>query len=395
MNAAEMSMGVAFAVSADSCGWVDVSESPDMKGAKRFYAGTGCVKDFNDKFACIRIRALKPATRYHYRIGADRIVFENNYKRKNLGSEIDPKIRSFTTLGAETTGSFCVINDTHDRKPIVELTLKKLAEVKPSVIVWNGDARNFYRTPADAIGTFLRPHPKYPEYAAETPLLFLNGNHDFRGRFGLHLENMMMFREQSERHPRYADLGRNFVQRIGSIALIGLDTGEDKQDTNPIQGGLTRMKEYRKLQTQWLAEAIETPAVTTAKFKVAFCHIPLVEPRKNQNPGDVEPDDDDPRYTHPWASWQRTCARMWGPLFSKAGVQLAITAHQHLLRYNPPAPGRPWGHLVGGGPDFVPGKSRSFPTVIEGRVVDNALVITVHDAGNNRIATTLKFPAHA
>ena len=392
MNPAETSVGVAFAVSADASGWVEYSTSPDMRDATRVFSGDGCVMRVDGRFACIRLRGLSPATRYFYRIGADRIEFENDYKRRNLGPETDPKIRSFTTLGADAEGSFCVINDTHDRKPIVDMTLAKLAKLKPSVIIWNGDARNFYRTYHDAVGTFLRPHPSHPEYAAEAPVFFINGNHDFRGRFGLRLEELMMFRDSDERNARFAALGRNFVQRLGDIALIGLDTGEDKQDTNPIQGGITRMKAYRELQTRWLAEAIETPAVKTAKFKVTFCHIPLYDSRANQNPGDVEPDDCDPRYMYPWAAWQRPCAKMWGPLFDKAGVQLVVTAHQHVFRYDPPSGGRTWGHMVGGGPDFIPGKSLSYPTVIEGRVDGGRLRITVHDAGNNRVVRTLTLP---
>ena len=371
LNPAETTMGVAFAVSADACGWADVSESPDMAGAVRFRSGDGCVMRVGGKFSCVRMRGLKPATRYYYRIGADRIEFENNYKRVNLGPEADSKVHSFTTLGAASSGSFCVIQDTHSRLPIVDMVLSKLAELKPAAIVWNGDARNFYRTCDDAVGTFLKPHPKHPEYAADAPVMFLNGNHDFRGRFGLHLEDLVMFREAGERDPKYAALGRNFVQRLGDIALIGLDTGEDKQDTNPVLAGITRMAEYRELQTRWLAEAVETPAVRTAKFKVAFCHIPLFDRRANENPGDVVPADDDPRYRHPWAAWQRTCARMWGPLFEKAGAQLVVTGHQHCFRYDPP--------------------ERGFPTVIEGRVVEGRLAITVHDCGNGGIAKELTF----
>ncbi|MBR4171473.1 MAG: metallophosphoesterase [Kiritimatiellae bacterium] len=385
MNPAEQSMDIAFAVNGEATGWVDVAKSPDMSDSVRIYSGDGPIVKVHDRFVTIRIRGLKPATRYWYRIGADRLEFENHYKPRNLGPVLNKTVYSFTTLGTDTQGSFCVINDTHDRKPIVDMVLTKLAELKPSVIIWNGDARNFYRTVDDAIGTFLKPHPKHPAYAAESPILFLNGNHDFRGRFGIHLEDLMMFRDSAEREIKYAGLGRNFVQRLGDLALIGLDTGEDKQDTNPIMAGLGRMTRYRELQTQWLAEEIEKPTVKTAKFKIAFCHIPLFDTRPNENPGDVLPADDDPRYRHPWASWQRTCANMWGPLFVKAGVQLVVTGHQHVFRYDAPTSGRPWAHIVGGGPDFVPRKSRSFPTVLEGRIKDGQLAITVHDCGNLRI----------
>jgi hypothetical protein len=73
-------------------------------------------------------------------------------------------------------------------------------------------------------------------------------------------------------------------------------------------------------------------------------------------------------------------------------VQLVVTAHQHVFRYDPPSGGRTWGHMVGGGPDFIPGKSLSYPTVIEGRVDGGRLRITVHDAGNNRVVRTLTLP---
>ncbi len=393
MNPAERTMDVVFAVNDEASGWVEISKSPQMAKAMRVHSGAGPVMRVGDKWAVVRLTGLRPATRYWYRVGADRIEFDAGYKPWNLGSETGGKVYSFTTLGAESRGSFCVINDTHDRKPIVDMVLAKIAELKPSAIVWNGDARDFYRTADDAIGTFLKPHANHPAYAAETPVMFLNGNHDFRGRFALHLEDLVPFRDAAEREAKYAALGRNFVQRIGDIALIGLDTGEDKQDTNPRMAGIFRMAKYRELQTRWLSEEIEKPAIRTAKFKVAFCHIPLFDPRPDENPGDVLPDDDDPRYKHPWAAWQRTCANMWGPLFEKAGVLLAVTGHQHVFRYDPPAPGRPWAHMTGGGPDFTPGKSRSYPTVIEGRVEDGSLRVTVHDCGNKRIAFDKKFGA--
>ena len=386
-NAAETSMGVAFAVTADASGWVDVSQSPDMRGAVRVFSGGTGLMDVDDTVARVRIRGLKPATRYWYRIGADRIVFKGGYDMANLGPEVDEKVHSFMTLGAVATdGSFCVINDTHDRKPCLDRVLTKIEELKPSVVIWNGDASNSSETIETAMGIFIHTHERHPEYAADTPYMFINGNHDFRGRFNRRLCDLMMFREPTERAPEYAELGRNFVQRLGDIALIGLDTGEDKLDSNRKFAGIFRMAEYRKLQTRWLAEAIETPAVKEAKFKVAFCHIPLFDPRPDRNPGDIAPDDESPLYKNNWASWQRTCANLWGPLFVKAGVQLVVCAHQHCFRYNAPEPGRPWAHLVGGGCNGVNKNKDLFPTVIEGKVVDGRLAITVHDVLYGRVA---------
>ena len=390
-NAADTSMGVVFAVSADASGWVEYSKRPDMKGAVRAYSGGHGLMEVDDRVARIRLRGLSPATRYYYRIGADRIDYTGGYAMANLGPETDPTIHSFTTLGEAATGSFCVINDTHNRKPILDRVLTKIEEIKPAVVVWNGDASNTSETIDEALDIFVYTHARHPAYAADTPFMFMNGNHDFRGRFNRRLDDLMMFREPTERRPEYAELGRNVVQRLGDIALIGLDTGEDKLDTNKKFAGIFRMKEYRELQTRWLAEALESPAVKTAKFTVAYCHIPLEDPRPTENPGDIAPDDESPLYARNWASWQRTCAGLWGPLFEKAGVQLVICAHQHCFRYSPPASGRSWAQIVGGGCDIVPGRPRLFPTVIQGRVVDGALVVTVHNVADGSVAFERRF----
>ena len=397
-NAAATSIGVSCAVSADASGWVEYSTSPDLKDATKVFSGEHGLMTVDDKVALIRITGLKPATKYYYRIGADRIEFKGGYAMKNLGSEVDAKIHSFTTLGMAATGAFCVINDTHGRKDALKLVLGKVAAVRPSVVVWNGDASNTSETIEDAMDVFIRTHADFPEYAADTPYMFLNGNHDFRGRFNRRLGDLMMFRELDERKAEYAELGRNFVQRLGDIALIGLDTGEDKLDTNPLFAGIFKMKPYREKQARWLAEVIETDMVKTAKFKVVFCHIPLFDPRQDANPGDLAPADKDPRYRKDYAAWQRTCSNLWSPYFKKAGVQLVIAAHQHQVRYDAPTEDRLWAQIVGGGPELGVNHSwseetglvttpnpKKFPTVIEGRVEGGKLVVTVHDVLNGRI----------
>lgn len=402
-NAAESSIGVAFAVTADASGWVEYSEYADFHDVKRSYSGSHGLMTVDDKVALVRITGLKPSTKYYYRIGADRIAFDGGYAMKNLGRERDAKIHSFTTLGASASGSFCVINDTHNSSQALDACFSKIEELKPSVVIWNGDASNVTETIDEAIGIFINAHPDYLDYAADIPYMFLNGNHDFRGRFNRHLGDLMMFREPAERKGEYAELGRNFVQRLGDIALIGLDTGEDKLDTNPKFAGIFKMKEYREKQARWLAEIVETEAVKTAKWKVAFCHIPLFDPRPDANPGDLVPADVAPRYLKDYAAWQRTCQQLWNASLIRAGVNLVISGHQHCYRYDPPTVDRPWAQLVAGGCDFgvcptwidgklvqVPNDAR-FPTVIEGDAKGGKLVVKVHDLHHRRIAGEYAF----
>ena len=65
-NAAETSIGVAFAVSADASGWVEYSTSADMMGAKRVYSGGHGLMRVDNKVALIRLTGLRPATRYFF-----------------------------------------------------------------------------------------------------------------------------------------------------------------------------------------------------------------------------------------------------------------------------------------------------------------------------------------
>lgn len=390
MNAAETSVGVTFEVSADASGWVEYSTSPDMSNSVRVFSGGLGLMTVDDRLAHIRLTGLKSATKYWYRIGADRIYYKDGYGMKNLGSEIDPKIRSFSTLGADKNGVFCVMNDTHDRKGVLDLVLSKVKEINPAALVWNGDAINSVETKDRAIEMFLHVHENHPEYASQTPLLFVNGNHDTRGRFARKLNELLMFRDPVERDGEFYDLGRNFVQRLGDIALIGMDTGEDKLDTNPLFAGIYQMKAYREMQTRWLSKIIESPTVKTAKFKVVFCHIPLFDARPNANPGDLAPADSAPGYPKNWAAWQRTCANLWGPLFEKAGVQLVITAHQHRFRYDPPAKNRSWAQIVGGGCGLDKNRS-DYPTVIEGSIKNGKLVVVVNDVLNKKVVGEFVF----
>ena len=204
-----------------------------------------------------------------------------------------------------------------------------------------------------------------------------------------------MYRQPEERDVRDWDLGRNFAVRMGEVAMIGLDTGEDKLDTNPKFAGLFNMKAYREAQTLWLADALQRPEIASAPYLVAFCHIPLFDNNPRHNPGDIAPDDKDPKYNTDYAMWQRTCAQMWCPLLEAANCQLVITAHQHHYRYLPANDQRPWAELIGGGPEMgEEGGKRSdhlFPTVIEGEVRNHQLHITVHNLLSGNVQEELDF----
>ena len=254
-----------------------------------------------------------------------------------------------------------------------------------------GDIEGLGPLTMDWLINSFKPEIDRKDFAATIPYLFCPGNHDSRGLANRHLERIWMYRQPEERKPRDWDLGRNFAVRMGDIALVGLDTGEDKLDTNQKFCNLFVSEPYRVAQQTWLRDALKQPEIASAPYLVAFCHIPLFDPNPKANPGDVYPDDKDEKYQTNFAMWQRTCAKLWGLLLEEAGCQLLITAHQHCVRFDKPNEVHKWFQIVGGGPNMTGKSEGHFPTVIEGEIRDGKLVVTVHNIYTGNVCGTVTF----
>ena len=386
MNYAETSMGITFGISALANGFVTYGEKPDLSDGITVKCGGYRVTRLDDKVMQVRLTGLKPATTYYFRISADRIEYKGGYKMKILGKETDDKIYSFTTAGKKAKGHFAVMNDTHANWKSFTPTIEKVCAISPSCVIWNGDALNSDEEMDKLKQVFLNPPiDANSDYASRIPLLLAQGNHELRGWETRTLENIFPFRNPAERNARDWDLGRNFAVRLGDIALIGLDTGEDKLDTNPLFANLFTSGPYREAQKLWLADALKRPEIKSAPYLVACCHIPIFDSNPKENPGDLYPADKHPDYSPDFASWQRTCAQLWGPLLNKAKCNLVIAAHPHVYRYDAPAMDRCWAQIVGGGPDISGRSPRVFPTVMEGKVEDGRLVVRVHNIYSGKV----------
>lgn len=390
-NFAETSIGITFSVTDMANGYVEYGLTPDLSDAKTVKCGGYRMTDMANDIIRVRLTGLKSATKYYYRIGADRIAYKGGYNMKITEHYTDNTIYSFTTAGAAASSHFCVINDTHAYWDTFAKATDKISQLAPACVIWNGDACNTEETIDDQKRIFLKPEIERKDYASNIPFMLCPGNHDLRGLANRHLERVWMYRQPEERKSRDWDLGRNFAVRLGEIAIIGLDTGEDKQDTNPKFAGLFASKQYREAQTEWLRDALKQKEIAKAPFLVALCHIPLFDSNPKNNPGDVTPDDKAPAYKQDFAFWQRTCSNMWTPLLQKAGCQLIITAHQHRYHFDAPDANRKWAQICGGGPHLE--SATRFPTVIEVIVENRQLVVKVHNLHSNEIAEQHVFKA--
>ena len=382
---AATTMGVVWAVGTMAKGAVEVSEKPDMSGARTFRCGGYGVNGFDDKVLSARLVGLKPATRYWYRTKTTRLTYEKGGYHRELGETDTSKVYSFTTSGAAAESRFAVLNDTHMKWDSFEMVARKLKELTPPVAIWNGDALNSTDTVDQVVKALLAPEVADADYAANMPVLFNNGNHEYRGLYMRNPSDVILPRLASERRPEDEALVRNFAIRQGDIALIGLDTGEDKPDDNPWHAGLSNCVAYRSAQTKWLADALSRPEIASAPYVVASCHIPLI-PRSSE------------KRNRMW--WSEDAAREWGPLFTRHGVQAVIVGHMHEYRCDMADASRAWAQIEGGGFErgirfLGPGKTIKndgyFPTVIEGKVEGGRLVVTVYDTWRNRVAGRHEF----
>jgi hypothetical protein len=187
----------------------------------------------------------------------------------------------------------------------------------------------------------------------------------------------MMPRLPEERSMRDIALDRNFAFRMGDVALIGLDTGEDKPDHHPANGGFSRFTQYREAQAVWLKDQFARPEIAHAPYVVAFVHIPLFDSNPNANPGTLLED---------YAAWQKECAELWGPTLAQNGVQLVMAGHTHRYRFDPATSDRPWAQIVGGGRG-----NKTFQTLIEGKVAGGELVVRVHNTDTDALVAEHRF----
>lgn len=288
------------------------------------YGEHGGLNSFDDRVHKVRLTGLKPGTRYFYRVEAQAVKFHNAYKIER-GEKVASEIGEFQTLDSQGERCrFVIWNDTHDRAETLAAVHTATEAFQPDFLVWNGDISNDISREEQFTTLFLSPG-KQLAHAAKHPLMLVRGNHDLRGAAARHLS-------------RYSDTpgGEPFYSfRQGPVAVIVLDTGEDKPDTHPVYAGLNDFRPFRARQAKWLEQELTKPHVKSAKVRIVCCHIPLAWLRPNEI-----------------GSWCVDGAEQWQDILARGGVSLVVSGHTHEWAHLPPDDKRPYHQLIGGGPQL-------------------------------------------
>ncbi|QIF00252.1 metallophosphoesterase family protein [Roseimicrobium sp. ORNL1] len=306
---------IVWGVSRHARGWVEVKEGNEVKhfGGNPFGYSTQSTKALR-----VRLHDLAPGTTYAYRTVTEAMT--------DPAAREESAWRTLRTLAPTTEETqFLVWNDTHQNNE----TIARLHAASPdsaNFLLWNGDICNDWHKEEQIIPTLL--HPAGTDFTAERPLFLVWGNHDLRGQYGYQLADHVAAPE-----------GRSYYAfRSGPVAVVCLNTGEDKDDDHPSFKGRVACEPLRKEQVAWLrSHVLTTPELRDAPYRVVFCHIPLRWLNESEEGRSYD-------------AFSRRSRDLWHDALVEWKAQVVVSGHTHEHAWLPPSPERPYAQLVGGGP---------------------------------------------
>lgn len=188
---------------------------------------------------------------------------------------------TFRTLDPEAREvSVAIFNDIHDNLQTFEAAVSRIA---PGDFEWSlliGDMINdpSARNGAEHVMLLWNAYVERLEGHSK-PIVYMRGNHEYRGNFARHLGHLVDLPHLDMEEPLAQRW--QFALRAGPVAFIALDTGEDDNPQTPDDNYRRprQMEAYRRQQTPWLRDATAQPQWRDAPHRVFASHIPLHEPR--------------------------------------------------------------------------------------------------------------------
>ncbi len=168
-------------------------------------------------------------------------------------------------------------------------------------LVLIGDLVSMVETEADAQAANRLAHQIT---GGQIPVIYARGNHEIKGEYGELLYKYVGSKNQ----------GFSYTVTLGgSIYAVVLDMGEDHEDDWWEYYGTAQFDVYRREQTQMLRQALEAGEYQDYDYRMAICHIPMVQIEKNGR----------------FAETRQT----WTELLNEMGVDISLSGHKHKIWY--------------------------------------------------------------
>ena len=237
------------------------------KTRKRYYAAEAGRRILTDSVHCVRIRGLKPDSKYRYRVVTQALKDWCNDDWVTLGglawSDVwKKKPYEFKTYPAKPREiTFLVLNDIHERPQFMKELCKNVDLKKLDFVLLNGDMSNRIRSQKHIMDAYLDTCVSM--FATDVPLFFNRGNHELRGEFADYLNRY--FPTNNGKYYR--------LQHVAGVDFLFIDSGEDKPDADLEYCGIVECDQYREEQGRWLRSLQEEKKI--GKYPVVvFSHMP-------------------------------------------------------------------------------------------------------------------------
>ena len=302
---------VVWATSKPALSWVEVAEDDGRSfyaaEHERRYETVAGRKQARKTLHSIRLKGLRPDTKYRYRIFSQEVrewkyndkVYYGDIAASNVYSRQPFAFSTLPTSGCDL--SFVVLNDIHGRADYMAGLCRPIDFAQIDFVAFNGDMSNSTESPEQLYRDFI--DASVGAFASETPILYNRGNHETRGIYADHL-------------PEYfPKVGGNYYKlyMAGSVAVLLLDCGEDKPDSDIRYYGLSTTDAYREQEARWLKGVVESEEYRAAPLHIVVLHM---------IPGGK-------------SSWhgEQEIRRLFVPILNEASVDIMLCGHYHRYQW--------------------------------------------------------------
>jgi predicted phosphodiesterase len=300
LDVSDTSMVIEWMTDGDSDGIVHYGEHGLDRSATAQHDGLLDV----GRFHRVVIDGLQPGHAYQYQVASRRVVALNAYWPER-GQTVKGAPGHFTTLdSARPVARFAAITDTHESVPRIRTLLEGIRKSPVDFVAHLGDSINYAVSEQQLENVFLAPAAA--ALGSTTPMLYVRGNHEYRGPFARALGPYL--HAQDERY--------DFVRDDGPLHLVAVDTGEDKPDGTNVYAGLNDLRDYRRQGLARFGQALAAERTRAAPFTVVLAHQPN------------------------WG-WTDGDNAQWTRLANQAKVDLLIAGHVHRFMHIKPGE---WGN---------------------------------------------------
>ncbi len=232
-----------------------------------------------------------------YSIHAQQMIYRGpfgGYKGEVLSQ--DYRFQPVDKTGGIT---YVALSDVHGA---VDAAAKAATNGEPlDFLVLIGDLVSMVETEADAQLANLLAHKIT---GGQIPVIYARGNHEIKGEYGELLYKYVGSKNQSFSY--HVTLG-------DSVYAMVLDMGEDHEDDWWEYYGTAQFDIYRREQTQLLQEQLAEGTYQNYDYRMAICHIPIVQIEKNGRFGSTR--------------------EAWTELLNEMEMDISLSGHKHKIWY--------------------------------------------------------------